>query len=340
MYRGRLRNPRHAPQDSKTARTQQRSVLAASVPCGAHALGGTCDVTRQPTSGARLDGCRYEEHFTTASFSPDSSRILTAGACGGGAELEHRLALWDAKTGRMQAALRGHTAAIATCRFSADGAAVVSASEDYTLRLWDSESGAWRATLTGHTGAVAACAFAPQRSDRVLSASADSTLRIWEAAASSWACPVVCKQTLKGHAGPVAACEWLGPRTIVSCSADGTARWWCAADVKEEAEAEARFLSMATFHSRAQLQRLTLGPIDGVVAVGAADGAVTILTYDRQEEHLPPLLPLQDDNAAVAAGQEGAAGPQQEGKKPGAPATARSFNRRRQKKGGACCARS
>ena len=62
--------------------------------------------------------------------------------------------LWDIASGRCEATLQGHTAAVWSVSWSGDGRRVVSGSRDQTVRLWDIASGRCEATLQGHTAEV------------------------------------------------------------------------------------------------------------------------------------------------------------------------------------------
>jgi WD40 repeat protein len=87
--------------------------------------------------------------------------------------------VWDAATGRLLQIFLGHSEAVNSIAFSADGRQIISASMDKTLKLWDIESGHLVRTFTGHSYGVTSVAFSPDGS-RVLSGSYDTTLKLWE----------------------------------------------------------------------------------------------------------------------------------------------------------------
>lgn len=67
-------------------------------------------------------------------FSPDG-KIVASG------EVEQKIRLWDAETGKPLAVLEGHTKQVAALRFSSDGATLYSAGYDRSVRIWDVKSG-------------------------------------------------------------------------------------------------------------------------------------------------------------------------------------------------------
>jgi WD40 repeat protein/tRNA A-37 threonylcarbamoyl transferase component Bud32 len=193
---------------------------------------------------------------STAAFSPDGTRIVTAGA--------DRIAkVWDPATGQVVAALTGHDDVIHSAAFSPDGARVITASEDQTARLWDartgtvvatlkhrdplwsaafSPDGAWIVTtgesrtatlwdgrsaelvasLDGHRGVVYTAAFSPDGS-RLVTASADHTATIWDVRTATRLA------TLEGHGDEVCSAAFSPDGSqIVTASDDQTARLWNA----------------------------------------------------------------------------------------------------------------
>jgi WD40 repeat protein len=114
---------------------------------------------------------------TSAAFSPDGARIVTASA---DAMMfgDNTARLWDGVTGAEIAVLRGHESSVNSAAFSPDGARIVTASADTTARLWDGVTGAEIAVLRGHEGEVNSAAFSPDDT-RIVTASSDKTARIW-----------------------------------------------------------------------------------------------------------------------------------------------------------------
>ena len=124
-----------------------------------------------------------------AVFSPDGSRVLSAG-------LDNVARVWDARSGKALAELKGHSDSVVRASFSPDGSRAVTASDDGTARVWDPGSGKSIAELKGHTAALRSAGFSPDGA-RVVTASLDHTARVWDARTGR------SLAVLEGHTGPV-----------------------------------------------------------------------------------------------------------------------------------------
>ncbi len=106
-------------------------------------------------------------------YSPDGARIATGGC-------EKAVKIWDADTGKVLFALRGHRSFPCSVAFSPDGGRVASAGgTDKTLVLWDLGSRRPIGVFEGHGGSVVRVRFSPD-GRRLVSASLDKTARIWD----------------------------------------------------------------------------------------------------------------------------------------------------------------
>ena len=83
--------------------------------------------------------------MTTAVFSPDGKRVLTA-------SWDKTARLWDVASGRLKQQLIGHSSSVEDAAFSPDGRLIVTAAEevDKTARVWDAERGELLRVLEGH----------------------------------------------------------------------------------------------------------------------------------------------------------------------------------------------
>ncbi|MBF2085635.1 caspase family protein [Thermoleptolyngbya sp. C42_A2020_037] len=117
---------------------------------------------------AALEG--HQGAIATARFSPDSTRIVTAGA-------DRTAIVWDAQTGRRQGIL-SHTAPLTSASFSPDGLSLVTTTRDGTVRISDATTGDPRMVLSGHQGPVLDAQFSPDGRSLV-TAGSDGTARLW-----------------------------------------------------------------------------------------------------------------------------------------------------------------
>jgi WD40 repeat protein len=72
-------------------------------------------------------------------YSPDMSLIATAGwdLSGTGESTESSIRIWDAKTGKLVATLRGHTREVTCLAWTKDGKTLISGSYDSSIRTWN-----------------------------------------------------------------------------------------------------------------------------------------------------------------------------------------------------------
>lgn len=97
------------------------------------------------------------------------------------------IALFDLATSSELATLSGHTGAVNSLSFNANGSLLASGGEDAILRLWDvsePDNALQPVALSGHTDAISTVAFSPDGT-LVGSISEDNTARIWGISADS-----------------------------------------------------------------------------------------------------------------------------------------------------------
>lgn len=74
----------------------------------------------------------------------------------------------------------GHTSAVLSVAFCADGKRILTGSYDKTAMVWDAHTGQEILTLKGHTGFVTSVAWNTD-GKRILTGSGDTTARVWDA---------------------------------------------------------------------------------------------------------------------------------------------------------------
>ena len=82
------------------------------------------------TSGKQTAVCEGQEHIWSIAFSPDGTRLASAGE-------DQTARLWDPATGALLATFRGHTSKVIGVGFSPNGTRLLTASADGTVRQWD-----------------------------------------------------------------------------------------------------------------------------------------------------------------------------------------------------------
>jgi WD40 repeat protein len=145
------------------------------------------------------------------SFSPDGRRVLTTSA-------DHMAAVWDARMGRQQSVLRGHTAGLSDASFSPNGKLIVTSGYDETARIWDAESGRQLAILRGGAAAAVSAVFSAD-GEYVVTGWVDGAARVFAAPSGD---PV---ETFRGHAIGIKRAVFSPDGSyIATIAGDGTER--------------------------------------------------------------------------------------------------------------------
>jgi WD40 repeat protein len=134
----------------------------------------------------------FKELFSSGSLfdQPASSlpKVLAADAWAAAGGEDGLLRVWDLKTGREVAALKGHKGAIAAVQYKPDVKMVVTGSADKTVRVWNvvdyMETGNDQSvkSTAGYTDVIHAVAAA-DRGPLTVSGGADSQLHLWDVSA-------------------------------------------------------------------------------------------------------------------------------------------------------------
>ncbi len=181
--------------------------------------------------GALLDKDRLapiagSREFTSAAFSPDGTRIVTA-------SFDKTARIWDANSGKELAKLEGHEGGVYSARFSPDGKQIVTAAWEKTapVRLWDVSSllDVKEIRRLGHTDDVNSAVFSTD-GKVIVTASDDKTARVWDASSG------VELLKLVGHEGLVhsAAISPDGKRVVTGAwEKTAPVRLWDMADGRE-----------------------------------------------------------------------------------------------------------
>lgn len=112
----------------------------------------------------------HTDQLTTITFSPDGSRIATAGR-------DQTAKVWDAVAGQELFTLEQHTRAINSIVYSPDGEMLATGGDDGFVILWNAEFGT-RISVLNSKSPVKDMAFNPDGS-RLATVNGDGTVRIW-----------------------------------------------------------------------------------------------------------------------------------------------------------------
>jgi WD40 repeat protein len=156
------------------------------------------------------------DHVWHAYFSPDGRLVLTV-------SFDKTSQVWDASTGgRHGQPLRA--GGLRNAAFSRDGRRILTAGYDRVGRIWDTESGEAVTPPLRHNGAVWHAAFGPD-GRHVATAGYDGTTRLWDLATADLGGPA-----LEHYHGVTHAAFSPDGRLVATAARDQSARVWDAAN--------------------------------------------------------------------------------------------------------------
>ena len=153
--------------------------------------------------GTRKVLCTYRSNMrenrdsmASMAFSPDGALAASGDAnssveileAGGGMihhekPLPNSIRLWNSRTGKEVAVLKGHMGPIKALVFAPDGKTLISASDDQTIRFWDIAGKREKVVLSDHNAPVA-CLSLSLDGKSLVSGSSDQTAKLWDVASA------------------------------------------------------------------------------------------------------------------------------------------------------------
>jgi RNA polymerase sigma factor (sigma-70 family) len=232
-----------------------------------------------------------------AAFSPDGSRLVTAGAM---RALPGQLVLWQIPEGRELFRIRA-LAGIRTAVFSPDGNTLVTGDYDGNIALRDARTGAIRTSIHGHDLGVNSVAFSPD-GKALLSAGLDRLVKLWDA-------DLIKKPlTFAGHTDMIyGAAFFRDGERFVTGSKDGTVKIWNVHDGKEK---------LTLLGHKGPVEAVAVTPDGKVVASGSYDGSIRLWDAETGQQTAflqdrplaPPAAAAPGDKKMPAGGGGGGAG--------------------------------
>jgi WD40 repeat protein len=208
----------------------------------------------EATTGRELHRLNGSDRYraTMARFSPDSTLVALA-------DTDSNIHLWPILDSKLDSVnnrvFQGHTDAVNSIAFSADGKTLVSGSADSTIRLWDVSSGKpigqpLRDETLRYRN-VNAVAFDPK--GKIVAVAVASTVQFWDVSEGK-----ALTSPLRNHPKSVVGLAF-GPdgKTLVSVSADGTTLLWSLTESISDSSVIAEpFNSMPAWGNAVAFRRL------------------------------------------------------------------------------------
>jgi eukaryotic-like serine/threonine-protein kinase len=209
----------------------------------------------------------HDDAVVSVRFSPSDDKLLTASADATACLMSRTQDGW-----RIERHIKGHTAAVNSAEWSADGTLIVTASDDGTARIWSAERGKPVVAALRHEPGTVVQVAAISSTGLVATAGSDLVVRIWELPTElpeDGATPPAPKlpRKLVGHSARVLSAAFSADeRQLITGGFDGLAKVW---DIEAGQE-------VATFEHGDVVTAVAFLPGEAGVVTGSRDGAARI----------------------------------------------------------------
>jgi WD40 repeat protein len=165
---------------------------------------------------------------TLLDTNPDLAALLAIRAYRTSHTAEAVASLQDAAAVPLKQRLPGHSGAVESVAFSADGRTLATGGDDKTVRLWDLSTGKTRASSIEHTSDTVQVAFSPD--GRTLATTSGNNVRLWDVKTGQT------RTALVGHTDAVQSVAFSPDgRTVATASMDTHVRLWDSSTGKSRA---------------------------------------------------------------------------------------------------------
>jgi WD40 repeat protein len=227
----------------------------------------------------------------SAVFSPDNTRIATAGEDG-------TARIWRADGTGEPVILRGHAGSVFSAVFSPDSTRVVTAGHDGSARIWHVD-GTGEPVVLRHAAVVRSAAFSSDNA-RIVTAGDDGTARLWRADGAG-------ESVVLGRASSVVSAAFSrGNTRIVTVAEDGTTRVSRADGTGGPVVLGHEGRGSLAAISQDETRVITVSVFDSIARVWRADGTGEPVILGQPSRVLSAAFST-DDTRIVTTGSDGTA---------------------------------
>lgn len=242
----------------------------------------------------------HANHAVSARFSLDGEEVLTASADATACLIEHH-GPFERSHGQewnIERQIKGHTAAVNSAEWSADGRFIVTASDDETARVWSHSRGkpVYASGLHHEAGTIVERALMTE-DGLIVTAGSDHVVRLWELPATipddgTSPPPVRPPHKLLGHTGRITvAALSADSKQLVTAGLDGLAKVWALPSG----------LELATFEHGDAVTSVAFVPGMARLVTGSRDGTARIWNTHVAD----PPIDLGNAATAIAIAPDG-----------------------------------
>ncbi len=229
--------------------------------------------TFQGHAGATVEG--REVGVTAVAISPDGKWVASGGVDGG-------IKLWPLTKEDEHRSFAEATDSVWAVATSPDGKRFASAGADRVVRIYNTSSYKLETALKGHKAAIPALVFVGN--DHVATASGDKLVKLWDVANGT-------AKDLVGHASAVLAITAdASGKFVVSGSVDKSVKAW-----------DETGKPLWTWTGKSAVCALAVRQDGQRIAVGTADGTLTILTTNGVEPKVTGSVPAHGGGVACVS---------------------------------------